>query len=394
MATQTSTSAPIIGSFVNGAFLSAGQPSLTSLNPANPSEVVARVVEATTDQANQTVEAASLAQGKWAGLSGPARADHLYRWADQIQARMAEIAEVVAREVGKPIGEAKGEVGRCVAILRYFAGDAVREVGQVIPGLASASLQYSLRTPLGVVGLITPWNFPVAIPLWKAAPALACGNTVVLKPAETSLLSAVLLAETAKAAGLPDGVFNVLLGNGPALGQVILDHPLVRGVSFTGSARVGAIVAERCARRNVKFQTEMGGKNAAIVLPDANLKQAAVLVAGGAMRFAGQKCTATSRVIVHRDVVDAFQAELMTAIESLKVSDPMDPDCAVGPVITDLSQERIEAAISGQWSSCMPRRCPGDRILRGPDPLHGCRSCFEPRARGGLWAGFGDDHGS
>ena len=258
--------------------------------------------------------------------------------ADQIQARAGEIAEVVAREVGKPIGEAKGEVGRCVAILRYFAGDAVREVGQVIPGLAPSSLQYSLRIPLGVVGLITPWNFPVAIPLWKAAPALASGNTIVLKPAETSVLSAALLAETAKAAGLPDGVFNVLLGDGPALGQAILDNPLVRGVSFTGSARVGAIVAERCAKRNVKFQTEMGGKNAAIVLPDANLKQAAVLVAGGAMRFAGQKCTATSRVIVHRDIRDAFEAELITAMESLKVSDPMDPDCAVGPVITETSK--------------------------------------------------------
>ena len=169
----------------------------------------------------------------------------------------------------------------------------------------------------------------------------------MLKPAETSLLCAVLLAETAQAAGLPEGVFNVLLGDGPALGQIILDHKLVRGVSFTGSSRVGAIVAEHSSRRNIKYQTEMGGKNAGIVLPDADLKQAANLVAGGAMRFAGQKCTATSRVIVHKDVLSAFQSELITAIQALKVSDPLEADCAVGPVITETSQARIEAAISG-----------------------------------------------
>jgi len=334
---------------------------LVSLNPARPEDVVARVVAATPSQADDAIQAAAVAQKKWAALPGPARADYLYRWADQIQLRSAEMGTLVAQEVGKPIGEAKGEVGRCVAILRYFAGEAVREVGTVIPGLAAGSLQYSLQSPLGVVGLITPWNFPVAIPLWKAAPALATGNTVVLKPAETSLLCAVLLAETAKAAGLPDGVFSVLLGDGPVLGQVILDHKFVRGVSFTGSGRVGAIVAERCSRRNVKFQTEMGGKNAGIVLPDADLKQAANLVAGGAMRFAGQKCTATSRVIVHKDVRDAFQAELIAAIESLKVADPLEADCAVGPVISEASQGRIQAALSHVDSV----------VYRGSVPTHG-----------------------
>ncbi len=217
----------------------------------------------------------------------------------------------------------------------------------MIPGLAATSLQYSLQVPLGVVGLITPWNFPVAIPLWKAAPALVFGNTVVLKPAETSLLCAVLLAETARDAGLPEGVFNVLLGDGPLIGEVLLEHPLVKAISFTGSSRVGAIVAHHCSKRNAKYQTEMGGKNAGIVLPDADLKQAANLVAGGAMRFAGQKCTATSRVIVHKDVEAAFQAELITAIEALKVTDPLEADCAVGPVITELSQSRINNAIHG-----------------------------------------------
>jgi aldehyde dehydrogenase (NAD+) len=361
VATQSSSSVPTIGSFVNGAFLIDDQPSLTSVNPAHPDEVLAEVVVSTLAQAAEAVWAAEHAQLGWAALSGPARADYLYRWADQIQLRAGEIGNAVAREVGKPIGEAKGEVGRCVAILRYFAGDAVRESGQVIPGLAAGSLQYSLRRPLGVVGLITPWNFPVAIPLWKAAPALACGNTVVLKPAETSLLCATLLAETAQAAGLPAGVFNVLIGDGPSLGAVLLNDKAVRAVSFTGSSRVGAIVSEACAKRNAKFQTEMGGKNAAIILPDADLKQAAVLVAGGAMRFAGQKCTATSRVIVHRQIRDAFQAELISAIQQLKVSDPLEADCAVGPVISEASKLRIEKALS--WA--------GDPVYTGSVPSTG-----------------------
>src|ERR1700722_8212423 len=160
---QTASSVPTIGSFVNGTFQSDGGASMTSINPAQPEDVVAEVVASGASVAAEAIDAAGRAQKAWAALSGPARADYLYRWADQIQARAAEMGAAVAREVGKPIGEAKGEVGRCIAILRYFAGDAVRETGQVIPGLAATSLQYSLRRPLGVVGLITPWNFPVAI---------------------------------------------------------------------------------------------------------------------------------------------------------------------------------------------------------------------------------------
>lgn len=346
MALHSTITIPRIGSFVNGIFLDSGQPTLLSDNPAHPEQIVAEVVAASQSDAEEAIEAGEAARNTWSNLPGPARADYLYRWAEQIKLRAEEIGLAVVREVGKPMGEAKGEVGRCVAILRYFAGEAVREAGQVIPGLAAGSLQYSVRSPLGLVGLITPWNFPIAIPLWKAAPALACGNTVVLKPAETAALCAILLAETAKAAGLPPGVFNVLLGDGPLIGQTILDHKLVRGVSFTGSSRVGAIVAERCSKRNAKFQTEMGGKNAAIVLPDADIGQAASLVAGGAMRFAGQKCTATSRVIVHRHIRAQFQAALTAAIEALRVADPMEADCAIGPLITDASKSRIERALS------------------------------------------------
>jgi len=366
VAIQSILAVPVISSFSGGSFLSGGDPTLVSLNPASPGEVVAKAVPVTTEQADATIDAANSAQAKWAALPGPARAEFLYKWADQIQARSADMALIVAREVGKPIGEAKGEVGRCVAILRYYAGEAVRDIGQVIPGLTPGSLQYSLRSPLGVVGLITPWNFPVAIPLWKAAPALACGNTVVHKPAETSVLCATLLAETASAAGLPEGVFNVLLGDGPLIGESLFSHKHIKAISFTGSAKVGSIVAERCAKRNLKFQTEMGGKNAGIVLPDADLKQAAALVAGGAMRFAGQKCTATSRVIVHQAVRDTFQAELIAAIEALKVSDPLDAACAVGPVITETSLARITKALAHAGAPAYKGSIPSGGYYVGP----------------------------
>jgi aldehyde dehydrogenase (NAD+) len=210
-----------------------------------------------------------------------------------------------------------------------------------------------------VIGLITPWTFPFAIPLWKAAPALAMGDTVVLKPAEESAWCASLLAESAVAAGMPSGVFNVLLGGGET-GAALVENELVKAVSFTGSAEVGALVAKTCASRNVKYQTEMGGKNPGIVLRDANLAQAASLVASGAMRFAGQKCTATSRVIVERAVSGSFGEELRTAVAALPVGDPAEMATAVGPLITSDSQERIRAAVAS-----------AERLYEGSAPAQG-----------------------
>jgi aldehyde dehydrogenase (NAD+) len=317
---------------------------ILSLNPTNPSEVIAEAIPASVEQVNAAVEAAADAYSTWSTLPGPARANHLYNWAAAIEARAGALTEAIVREVGKPVGEAAGEVGRCVAILRYFAGDAVRPSGEVIPGLASASLQYSIRVPLGVIGLITPWNFPLAIPLWKAAPALALGNTVVLKPSELSPLCADLLFEAADAARIPAGVFNVVYGAG-ATGAALTANPLVKAVSFTGSAAVGHHVGLACAARNAKFQTEMGGKNPGIVLKDADLNKAASLVAAGAMRFAGQKCTATSRVIVEDEVHDQFLSKLVEATKALPVGNPSEQSTAVGPVISESAHQRLLSTI-------------------------------------------------
>ena len=340
--------------FVGGDWRTSGSESwIPDVNPSNCDDVLAHVPTGTADDVAAAVYAAQAAYPAWRATSGPARAELLYKWAAAIAARHEELAQLLTREVGKPIGEARGEVGRCVHILRYYAGEAVREYGDVIPAQAAGALQFSSKQPLGVVALITPWNFPVAIPLWKAAPAIAFGNTVVLKPSEMSSHCAVVLAECAAAAGLPPGVFNLVLGTGEAVGTALMTAEPVKAVSFTGSGRVGAIVAATAAARNIRYQTEMGGKNVAIVMPDADLRQAAVLAAAGAMRYAGQKCTATSRVVVARQVEDAFLAELQKQVAALPIGPVTDAASAVGPVISDQSRSSIKRALDGIDGECI-----------------------------------------
>ena len=337
---------PRLRQYVRGAWTdSEGDRWLTDLNPSNATDIVAYVPEGTPDDARRAANAAADAFPAWSALTGVARAEHLYRWSTAIADRQEALAQAVAREVGKPIGEARGEVARCVAILRYYAGEAVREAGEVIPAQLAGALQFTLREPLGVVALITPWNFPLAIPVWKTAPALAFGNTVVLKPAEMASHVATLLAETAAAAGIPPSVFNVLPGAGTTVGEALLRATEVSAVSFTGSGRVGAMVAAIAAERNIRYQTEMGGKNVAIVLPDADLAQAATLTAAGAMRYAGQKCTATSRVVVAHEVEGAFLTELRRQVEGLVLGPVTAPNAAIGPVITEHARDAIRRTL-------------------------------------------------
>ena len=338
---------PRLRSFIGGQWVpSIGEGWIDSVNPSNQRDIVARVPIGTTADVRAAVGAARGALDAWRRLPGPARAEHLYRWAAALAERGEVIAQAVCREVGKPITEARGEVARSGMILRYFAGEAVREIGDVIPAQAAGSLQFTLREPVGVVALITPWNFPIAIPMWKVAPALAFGNVVVLKPAEAAAHSSTFLADAAQAAGLPAGVFNVVLGVGSEIGRALLDAPEVKAVSFTGSGRVGAQVAAIAAARNIRYQTEMGGKNVAIVMPDADVAQAATLTAAGAMRYAGQKCTATSRVIVAREVQDEFYAALTAQMDQLPLGPVSDVASAVGPLISESSRTSIQQFLS------------------------------------------------
>ncbi len=353
-------SAQLLRSWVGGTFRAGDATKIKpDLNPSDREDVVGLVPVGAPDDAAAAVEAAQAALPAWRALPGPARAEHLYRWAEAIAARRDELARAVAREVGKPIGEATGEVLRCVAILRYYAGEAVRAVGEVVPAQAAGQLQFTLRQPLGVVALVTPWNFPVAIPLWKGAPALAFGNTVVLKPAEQASLSSLLLAEAAHAAGLPPGVFNVLVGSGSVVGSALLEQEAVRAVSFTGSGQVGAQVAAVGAKRNIRYQTEMGGKNVVIVARDADLDHAARLTAAGAMRYAGQKCTATSRAIVVKDVEEAFHRKLLEQVQALSLGPVEEATSAVGPLISESTRAYVHQAV---------QRAGGERLCGGSVP--------------------------
>jgi aldehyde dehydrogenase (NAD+) len=326
-------------------------------NPSQPDDLVTLVPIGTAAEVGAAVDAAAAAFPAWRSLTGPARADALHRWGDAIAARAEELAAAIVREVGKPIGEARGEVARGVAICRFYAGEAVRDSGEVIPSQFGDALQFTVRDPLGVVALIAPWNFPVAIPLWKAAPALAFGNTVVLKPSELSSGVAQLLAETS-AAALPAGTFNVVHGDGTT-GAALVAHPGVRGVSFTGSAAVGAQVRATASARGIPVQAEMGGKNAVVVLADADVRRAARLTAAGAFRFAGQKCTATSRAIVVTPVRDAFVAALAEEMAALPLGPVTDPASAVGPLVTATALERTRAALAAS---------PAERLAGGVLP--------------------------
>lgn len=351
--------------FVGGAFRpGSGDAPIPDHNPSDSDDLIGHVPGGSPDDATHAVAAARAALDGWRALPGPARAAHLFRWAAVIEEDNEALAQALAREVGKPIGESRGEVGRCAVILRYYAGEAVRAVGEVVPAQAAGALQFTLRDPVGVCALITPWNFPVAIPLWKAAPAIAFGNTVVLKPAEQASHVAVLLAETAAKAGVPAGVFNVVLGSGASVGSALLDAADVRAVSFTGSTGVGAQVAARCAARNIRFQTEMGGKNVAIVLADGDLDLAARLTAAGAMRYAGQKCTATSRVVVAERVFEPFMARLQQEIGKLPLGPVTDAGSAIGPLITPAARDRVRTALSAMHGEVViGGDVPGDPVF-------------------------------
>jgi aldehyde dehydrogenase (NAD+) len=312
---------------------------IESRSPQAPSDVVARVADTPPAEVAAAAEAARKAGADWARQPAHARATALVACAEAL-AGAADLAGLVVREVGKPVGEARAEIARGVAILRYFAQLALLPEGEVFPPADGVSLLHTRRRPHGVVGLITPWNFPVAIPLWKAAPALASGNAVLLKPAPQSSAVALRLAGLF-AGALPDGVLSVLTGLGAA-GEAVVDG--CDAVSFTGSVAAGRAVSLRAVACGIPVQCEMGGQNAAIVLPDADQDAAAAAIAAAAMGYAGQKCTATSRVIVVGDP-EPFAGRLAEAVRALPVGDPADPATVVGPVIEARPRDAIATAV-------------------------------------------------
>jgi len=328
----------ILGHYIGGEWTGADG-ALESRNPSNTDEVVARFPDGSEAEVEQAVAAAKQAQPGWANASPEVRSDVLRKAGEALFARSAEIGELLAREEGKTRAEGIGETLRAARILLYFSGEALRRHGQTLestrPGLDVATY----REALGVVGLITPWNFPIAIPAWKAAPALAFGNTVVLKPANITSAVAAALTQVLHDAGMPPGVFNLVLGRGK-VGQAIVDHKDVAAISFTGSQGVGSNVAKSAVARQARVQLEMGGKNPLVVLADADLDKAVAIAADGGFFQTGQRCTASSRVIVEDAIHDRFVAALAEKANGLRVGPALAEGTQVGPASSESQFEQ------------------------------------------------------
>ncbi|MYC28895.1 MAG: aldehyde dehydrogenase family protein [Chloroflexi bacterium] len=311
-------------------------------NPAHKGTALGEFQTSTPDDALQAVAAAKEALEGWANTPAPARAQVLFRALEIMGRRSDELARTITEEEGKPLPDAMGEVRRAMNIIEYAAGEGRRMFGYTTPSELPSTVAYTVRRPLGVVAIITPWNFPIAIPAWKMAPALICGNTLVFKPASITPLSAVKLTEVFEEAGLPPGVLNLITGPGGSVGNALVESPDVNGISFTGSTDIGTGIYAQGAQRLKKVQCEMGGKNAVILLADADLDKALGGIVQGAFGSTGQRCTATSRVIVEEGVYDTFMEQLIDRTSKLKVGDGLAPDTDVSPLS---SQSQLDTVL-------------------------------------------------
>jgi aldehyde dehydrogenase (NAD+) len=320
----------------------AGDGETENINPSNTDEVVGIYARASKTDAERAIAAAKAAFPAWARFNVHARYEILKKASDEILGRKEELGRLLAREEGKTLAEGVAEAARAGQIFAFFAGEAVRVSGELLNGIRPNTEVFIEREPVGVVGLITPWNFPIAIPAWKIAPALAYGNTVVFKPADLVPGCGWELAAILDRAGLPKGVFNLVMGKGSVVGQAILDSPDVNAISFTGSVETGKRVARASAEHMRKFQLEMGGKSPLVVVDDADLKTAVECAANGAFFSTGQRCTASSRLVVTQGIHDKFVGALIDRIKALNVDDALKDGTHIGPVVDQKQFEQDE----------------------------------------------------
>src|SRR5689334_2990499 len=304
-------------------------------NPADTSESVATYAKSDERDTRQAIAAAKAAQPAWAAVPAPKRGEILHKAAAILESRGDQVAREMTREEGKTLPEARGEVGRAVNLLRFFGGEGARFSGQNVPSERDRVMVQTRRRPLGVVGLITPWNFPIAIPTWKTAPALVSGNAVVLKPSDVAPICSVRLVEALSEAGVTKGALNLVTGPGSKVGNEIVTNPDVKAISFTGSEGTGSRIAVEAAKRRARVQLEMGGKNPTIVLADADIADAVNVVANAAFFSTGQRCTATSRVIVEEPIVQQFTDALVARTRTLKVGNGLEAGIDIGPSIDE-----------------------------------------------------------
>ena len=307
--------------------------------------VLEQLPRAGIEEVDAAVERARTASPRWRALAPTERATRLYALADALTAAREELAVIEARNAGKPIADARGEMDMVAATFRYYAGAPERLLGDTIP--VAGGQAFTVREPLGVVGLIVPWNFPLTIASWKLAPALAAGNTVVLKPAELTPLTALRFASIAVDAGIPEGVVNVVAGPGSVCGRRLVEHPDVAKIAFTGSTEVGRAIAAGAAAQIKRVTLELGGKSPNLVFADADLEAAAAAAPMAVFGNAGQDCCARSRILVQRSVLDRFMDALEEAVESIRVGDPLDPDTQMGPLISAGHRERVSSFVNG-----------------------------------------------
>ena len=324
------------GSYVNGQWYRPDSRRISkNINPADTADVIAEYPLATAADVRLAIDAATAAFPAWKKTPGPERGRVLWRAANIARSRVDDIARTLTREEGKIFKEARGEVLKGISLLEYYAGEGFRMHGKTLPSESRDTFTYTIRQPLGAVGLIAPWNFPWAIPVWKSAPAIVAGNCVVFKPAELTPATSVMLAEIYQEAGLPPGVFNMLIGSGAEVGEAMVAAPELRAISFTGSNKIGNALYVKAAQRGAKVTCEMGGKNAVIVMPDADLDKAATAIHGGAFGSTGQRCTATSRVIAHPDIKHALVDRLVAAAQKMRLGPGLDEASDMGPSVDE-----------------------------------------------------------
>lgn len=356
--------APTYPNYINGEWADSGA-TFENRNPADTGEVVGLFSKGTPGDIGKAAAAAQEAYAGWSALTGPGRGKYLFKVADILESRLDQLASEMTREEGKTLPEAKGETMRSINIFRYFGGEGSRMPGMLVPSERDRVFMYSIRKPVGVVGLVTPWNFPSAIPAWKLAPALIAGNTAILKPASNAPLSAWRIAEACHEAGIPKGVVNFIAGSGGELGEALIGAGPLKAVSFTGSCDVGNWLHEKASKRRLRIQLEMGGKNPTIVLDDADLGAAVGNTVNAAMASTGQKCTATSRVIVEDGIYDQFLAALIEKTKALKVGNGLEPGVDIGPAIDKAQLETNARYVETAKKEGAKLECGGNILTDG-----------------------------
>jgi len=337
----------------------------SNVNPADTNELVGLFQSSGSEDVHAACDAAQDAQLAWAALPAPRRGEYLFTAAEILEGRLTQIAEEMTREEGKTLPEAKAEMKRAINIFRYFGGEGARQFSDQIPSERDSVFCFTMRKPLGVVALITPWNFPAAIPAWKMAPALVAGNAVVIKPASLAPLTPLRLVEALHEASIPAGVLNFVTGSGDVTGDALVEHPAVKAVSFTGSCDVGHTVNEKAGRRRLRVQLEMGGKNPTIVLKDANLDYAVETIVNGAFFSTGQKCTACSRAIIEKAVYEPLLEKLLARTKSLKVGNGLEPGVDIGPAVDNGQLETDLHYIRAAKDDGAQLLCGGGRLTGG-----------------------------